>query len=83
MCDENSNPEMEISKTEPPEPKDVSFDDVALMEPTPLERELGHEVDEDEALFVHVAQKVFGADAKRAAAGYQLYRKLGGQQQEE
>jgi hypothetical protein len=65
------------SDREPPEVVDiVDFDDSILMGPTPLEREVGHELDDESGAFIDAAVKTFGVDAKRADQGYQLFCKL-------
>jgi hypothetical protein len=71
------------SDREPPEPIDfVDFDDPVLIRLTPLERELGHEVDDEEAAYIYAAQKAFGADAKRADLGYRLFCELRQEQED-
>jgi hypothetical protein len=71
--DENSNPEADSGIAAPPEAMDVDFNSEILMRPTSLEREVGHELDDESAAFIHAAIKAFGVDVKRADLGYQMF----------
>jgi hypothetical protein len=77
MHNEPSNLQARVGDDEPPEIIDiVDFDDPIVMGPTPLEREVGHELDDESAAFIYAVVKTFGVDAKRADLGYRLFCSL-------